>query len=268
MERLLKTRDIQQLLQVDRITIYRMLDAGELPGIKLGGQWRFPEQAVHDWLEGVKGKRLSEDTSRRPLVPPEEQYAETPSPLPRLTDLVSTVCLQNIQEGFAQAVGVASLVFDLAGTPLTSISNTCAFCHLGRTSEGFRRSCSASWSDLANVEEDTPAVHLCHAGIGYAVAPIWVHGTRVGLVVGGQFWSQQPDTEQMRFNSSRLGMAFGLEASDLLNAMASVPVFSDERVFLVTRLLATIADALSEIGFQAYEVRLKLQQIAQIAKTL
>lgn len=267
MERLLTTRDLQTMLQVDRITIYRMLDAGELPGIKVGGQWRFPEQAVNDWLQGIKSRQPAVDASvcTVPSMPALGELAERP---PKLTELVSNVCLQNVQDGFAEAVGVASLVIDLEGTPLTGISNACEFCRLGRTSPEFRLRCSGSWASLAHVEEDQPQVHLCHAGIGYAVAPVTVHGMRMGLVVGGQFWSTAPDRESAHASAARIAAECGVPVHELSEAIDAVPLFSEERVFLVTRLLATIANTLSEIGFQGYEVRLKLQQIADIVKSL
>ncbi len=267
MERLLTTKDLQQMLQVDRITIYRMLDSGELPGIKVGGQWRFPEQAVSDWLQGIKSRQVTSGTAACsvPSMPPIGESTERP---PRLTELVSNVCLQNVQDGFAEAVGVASLVIDLEGMPLTSISNACEFCRLGRTSKEFRQRCSASWASLAHAQEDQPQVHLCHAGIGYAVAPVTVHGMRTGLVVGGQFWSDAPDLERAQERAERIATECGVPAQDLVAAVDGVPVFSTERVFLVTRLLATIANTLSEIGFQGYEVRQKLQQIAAIVKSL
>lgn len=267
MERLLTTRDLQQILQVDRITIYRMLDAGELPGMKVGGQWRFPEAAVSEWLQGIKARQPAVDSAVC-SVPSMPQIGEGTDRPPRLTELVSNVCLQNVQDGFAEAVGVASLVIDLEGTPLTGISNACEFCRLGRTSVEFRRRCSASWASLAHIEEEQPEVHLCHAGVGYAVAPVTVHGMRVGLVVGGQFWSDVPDRAGIQERAERIGTECGLSGRDLAAAIEGVPVFTAERVFLVTRLLATIANTLSEIGFQGYEVRRKLEQIAQIVKSL
>ncbi len=48
--------------------------------------------------------------------------------------------------------------------------------------------------------------------------------------------------------------------------MSTVPVYGQERVILMTRLLATIANAVSEIGFQGFQVRQKLQQIATIVQ--
>ncbi|MDA8216492.1 MAG: PocR ligand-binding domain-containing protein [Dehalococcoidales bacterium] len=270
MERLLTTRDLQEILQVDRITVYRMLEAGELPGIKVGGQWRFPEQEVKNWLERIKTKhRVGEAAPYAPpsvgLDMPSEEALNQPL---RLTELVSNACLQRLQDGFAEAVGVASLITDGEGTPVTSLSNACSFCRLGRTSPEFRRRCSQSWLTFAHVKEEQPTVRPCHAGIGYAVSPVEVHGKPVGLVVGGQFWPKHPDQQQARERALRLAAECSLPGPELAQALDTVPVFTQERAFLFTRLLATIANTVSEIGFQAYAVNLKLKQIAQIVKTL
>ena len=52
MDDLLTTRQVQQLLKVDRITVYRMVQDGRLKGIKIGQQWRFPLSEV-EHLTGI-----------------------------------------------------------------------------------------------------------------------------------------------------------------------------------------------------------------------
>ena len=47
----LTTRQIQEILQVDRTTIYRMADSGRIPAVKIGNQWRFPQVEVENWLK-------------------------------------------------------------------------------------------------------------------------------------------------------------------------------------------------------------------------
>ncbi len=42
MTEMLTAKDVQELLQVDRSTVYRMAETGKLPCIKVGKQWRFP----------------------------------------------------------------------------------------------------------------------------------------------------------------------------------------------------------------------------------
>jgi excisionase family DNA binding protein len=51
LEELLTTRQLQDLLQVDRVTIYRMLADGRLRGFKVGGQWRLPRRQIEAWLQ-------------------------------------------------------------------------------------------------------------------------------------------------------------------------------------------------------------------------
>ncbi|MDH3251066.1 MAG: helix-turn-helix domain-containing protein, partial [Acidimicrobiia bacterium] len=48
---MLTTKDLQQLLHVDRSTIYRMAESGQLPAMKVGRQWRFPADRIDRWLE-------------------------------------------------------------------------------------------------------------------------------------------------------------------------------------------------------------------------
>lgn len=43
---LLTARQVQNLLHVDRSTVYRMADDGRLPAIKVGRQWRFPADRI------------------------------------------------------------------------------------------------------------------------------------------------------------------------------------------------------------------------------
>jgi ligand-binding sensor protein len=185
-----------------------------------------------------------------------------------LADLVSSAGLQNIQDSYAQAAGVASLMVDLRGQALTTISNSCGLCELARTSAEFRYRCSQSWAECADVTEERPGVRLCHAGLGYAVAPVQVLGKRIGFVVGGQFWAESPAPAQAQAVASRLADQYGFPPAETLQAIERVPVLTRERVFLVTHLLATVANTMSEIGLQAYVIRTRLEQIAQLARVL
>ena len=47
----LTTRQRQELLHVDRKTIYRMADDGRVAAVKVGSQWRFPRRSIEGWLK-------------------------------------------------------------------------------------------------------------------------------------------------------------------------------------------------------------------------
>jgi len=87
MEDLLTTKQLQELLQVDRTTIYRMLSDGRLTGIRVGGQWRFSRNILDECLTSPKA------TTR--IAAPENV---APS-----ADVLPLDCLQPIQEVFVTA---------------------------------------------------------------------------------------------------------------------------------------------------------------------
>ena len=87
----LTARDVQELIRVDRSTIYRMAESGRLPAIKIGRQWRFPSEAIHEWL----GTPSNGD----------------PGTVPRSSK-------QNVADLFAELYGVMVIVTDITGNPL------------------------------------------------------------------------------------------------------------------------------------------------------
>jgi len=63
---ILKVPDLAKYLRCARITVYRLTEKGNLPGHRLGGQWRFYRDEIDRWLRERRGaeKRLRR---RRPL---------------------------------------------------------------------------------------------------------------------------------------------------------------------------------------------------------
>ncbi|HKD67504.1 MAG TPA: helix-turn-helix domain-containing protein [Candidatus Binataceae bacterium] len=49
--RLVTVKELSLYLRVHPSTIYRLLKRGELPGIKLGSDWRFSLEAIDHWRE-------------------------------------------------------------------------------------------------------------------------------------------------------------------------------------------------------------------------
>jgi excisionase family DNA binding protein len=47
----LTTEDVLNYLKVTPRTICRLIDAGELPAIRIGRLWRFKQTDLDDWLE-------------------------------------------------------------------------------------------------------------------------------------------------------------------------------------------------------------------------
>src|SRR4051794_39030975 len=52
MSELLTVKEVQDLLKIDRITVYRMLRNGRLTGVKIGHQWRFSRSEIDSLFSG------------------------------------------------------------------------------------------------------------------------------------------------------------------------------------------------------------------------
>ena len=49
-EPLLSVREAAALLSIGVRTLYALIERGEIPAYKVGGQWRFSRAALADWL--------------------------------------------------------------------------------------------------------------------------------------------------------------------------------------------------------------------------
>lgn len=58
---LLNPKQLAEYLQLSQRTVYRLLERGGIPAVKVGGQWRFRRTAVDEWLD-VNMQRLDADS--------------------------------------------------------------------------------------------------------------------------------------------------------------------------------------------------------------
>ena len=51
--RFLTVAEVAAVMRVSRMTVYRLVHAGDLASVKIGRSFRVPESAVHDYLRGA-----------------------------------------------------------------------------------------------------------------------------------------------------------------------------------------------------------------------
>lgn len=246
MDDLLTTRQVLEILKVDRITIYRMLQDGRLKGVKIGQQWRFPLQEVERLL-GV-------------VVPqPEPSQPETRTSFP-------THCVQTIQDLFSEVGQVSGLVLDLDGEPLTEVSHPCRFCQIIRQNPAGQQTCLASWKEFARQSAAGSRYFTCHAGLQYISAPILDAGKPVGYFLAGGFYWQKPDAQEETVRIQSLAGAFLLPVETLQHAANTVPVIAAEQQSRVETWPAAAARAVQSILSERIMFMTRLQQIANLTQ--
>ena len=53
-EEVLTLKEVATLLKIAERTAYMMVQRGDLPGFKVGGQWRFKRVDIDAWMEAQK----------------------------------------------------------------------------------------------------------------------------------------------------------------------------------------------------------------------
>jgi excisionase family DNA binding protein len=48
--RFLTVAEVATIMRVSKMTVYRLVHAGDLPAVRVGRSFRVPEEAVHDYL--------------------------------------------------------------------------------------------------------------------------------------------------------------------------------------------------------------------------
>ncbi len=249
MSDLLTTRELQELLCVDRKTIYRMLKDGRLPAVRVGGQWRFQRETIQAWLSDPN------------LV---EKAATTANDKPPSAEILPLDCFKSVQDVFAEALEIGAVTTNLAGEILIAPSHSCEFCDLILASEEGRRRCMASWARL-NQAAPSPHIERCHAGLCYARGRVEVGGDFLGMVFAGQFVTAVQEREQLISRSGTLAREYHIPAPQLRAAAHAIPVIEPTRADKVLHLLGKLAATLSGIGERRLELLTRLRQVARLS---
>ncbi|OQA43441.1 MAG: Helix-turn-helix domain protein [Chloroflexi bacterium ADurb.Bin325] len=257
MTELLTTRQVQALLHVDRTTIYRMVESGELPALRVGKQWRFARGQVEAWLQArqAPGPQAAPPAPDAAAVQATSRYLPAASPaieppvLPTssgLRELLAMSGTQLIQDAFADALGVMIVITDMDGRPVTRISNPSPFFRaLAARSAGAVGQCVATWQQLANGPALEPRWALNEMGLLCTRALIRVGSELQGMVMLGGLAPEDwpPPAEQI----AALARQFAAEPPVVAAQVNAVHRLDEAGMARALRAVQRIADVLAHL---------------------
>lgn len=175
-----------------------------------------------------------------------------------LADLFDLDDIQKLQDQFSQATGVASVITQVDGTPITRPSNFTRLCSgIIRQTEAGRCNCFKSDAVLGRCNPTGPIVQPClSGGLWDAGTSIVVGGRHIANWLVGQVRNEAQDDAQMR----AYAQAIGANEEAFMQAYREVPAMSRERFDAIAQTLFTLSRQLSSTAFQ------NLQQARSIAE--
>lgn len=254
MNEMLTAKEMQDKLQVDRSTIYRMAEAGRLPAIKVGKQWRFPADKVDTWFE----KQISMNQPARIMPVP----LELDGRVENLSDILPIECVQLIQDSFAELLGIMLVVTDIEGKPITEISNPCGLFSLVSQVPEALETCIHSWGSLATTLDLEPKFSESHLGLLCSRAMVRVGTELQGMVVAGcvapENWP--PENEKVAEIASELGS----EQKVLTPHLDKVYTLTSDQRVQVLKQLQRIANIVAHIVEERRSFVSRLEAISNL----
>jgi excisionase family DNA binding protein len=252
MAEMLTAKEMQELLQVDRSTIYRMAEAGRLPAIKVGKQWRFPADQVNGWLQtGSAASPVAGMAGIQANVHSDE-----------LAALLPLECVQLIQDSYADLLGVMLVVTDMSGNPITRPSNPCGlFQAVSEQPQALQR-CIQSWHQLAVAIDLEPRFSESHLNLKCTRALIRDGAELKGMVVAGCVAPDQwpPSADEV----DRMAAAFAVQPDMLMGRLNEVYFLSQDQQQKVLAHVQQIANIVAHIICERKTLIGRLEAIADL----
>ena len=246
MSELLTTKQLQELLQVDRITVYRMLNDGRLKGVKVGNQWRFSQNEID--------RLLGEEKTAPEPVEIDASIADFP-----------VDCAQRVQEIFAGIIGIGAVTVTMQGEPITQATHCNPFCKLILENPSGRQACQESWRRIALRSTGQPTFQICHAGLSYMRSPIQSKDRQNAWMVAGQFYITRPTDEEIEQRLKHLAFNLNLPLSKLAEAADKVPVLRANQLSQVQEWTPRVASTIESFICEREDLMNRLQRIAEIS---
>lgn len=157
----------------------------------------------------------------------------------KLTDFMDLKLLQDIQDAFSNATGLAAIAVDNNGKYITEGSNFTDFCMR------YTRGCTEGAKRCEKCDKEGKGTYECHAGLMDFSIDIVLNGEKLGSMIGGQVLPNPPDEEKFASIAEELG----IDPKAYVAAVKKVPVRPEKSIYAASALLD---DVINRIVKQEY----------------
>ena len=172
-----------------------------------------------------------------------------------LDELIDTEELRSIQDSFARAADISSVILSPEGEPLTRFINPTDFYSLIQsTGKGKERS-FRSFMEMGKIAlgSEEQKIFYCFAHCGHFVAPIMINGEHKGTMFAGQFTPEKFSPEQLR-DLEEIAHDIDLDPGLLVKEAKKMRVIGEDVILNHSDLLFKVVESIARRGAQAAEL--------------
>ena len=178
----------------------------------------------------------------------------------RFTDIFDLGEIQKLQDLFADANGVASIITHPDGTPITNPSNFCRLCEniIRKTEKGIAN-CMKSDAIIGRQNLEGPIVQPClSCSLWDAGTSITVGGKHIANWLIGQVRNEEMDIKSLLLYADEIGV----NRKEYIEALKEVPLMSVEQFNKIAKLLFVFANELSEKAYKNLQLKIQLTDLS------
>ncbi|MFT9498122.1 sensor histidine kinase [Anaerosolibacter sp.] len=163
-----------------------------------------------------------------------------------LRDIIDVEILQEIQDRFSEATGIAAVTVDFRGKPITKYSKFSRFCSLIREVGRCRDACyqSDAHGGLEAARREEPYIYRCHTGLVDFAIPITVNGQYMGSIMAGQ--AKIEESELNRLDQIVKEVPGWKDKEEIKAAYDEIPVTSYDKIVGAARLMFLVSNYMVE----------------------
>ncbi len=229
-----------------------MAEAGDLPALKVGKQWRFPSEQVQHWLKQQAGIEV---TTRAPDCLPPVGGASAP---------LTCESVQLLQDAFADALGLMLVVTDMEGQPITQVSHPLPLYTLLAEAKDGHALCQEKWRQLGQVPALEPRFVPAMGGLLCARALVRMGSQLKAMVIvfGVAPPSWTPEDELLEDLAEELA----LDPVRLKQALSAAVYLTHNEQQKVLVTLQRVADLLAHLSNERLALLNRLAEIQRLSK--
>ncbi|WP_099204168.1 PocR ligand-binding domain-containing protein [Scatolibacter rhodanostii] len=156
-----------------------------------------------------------------------------------IRNFVDVAVLQEIQNDFSTATGLAAVAVDTEGNYLTKGSNFTEFC-MKYTPEDSNVSKHSMKSDMKEIN-----AYFSHTGLMRVSVDIVVEDEKVGTIIAGQVFTEKPNEDKFR----AMARDIGVNEEDYIKLLNKIPVCSEKVIRAATDTLKTTINQFVNLAY-------------------
>jgi signal transduction histidine kinase len=178
-------------------------------------------------------------------------------------DLIRIEIIQQLQDSFSDATGVASIITKPNGMPITKPSNFCNLCKKIRNTEKGLKNCYNSDAVLGRHNKSGPVYQKClSSGLWDGGASISIGDRHIANWLIGQVITEEDDEKQILDYAREIGA----DEEDFKRELKNVTRMPLERFKKIANALFIYANQLSEKAYQNMQLKMHQDYLEELIK--